>query len=230
MIGVTPLYDDQRQSIWMLPSYLQAIQVAGGIPVMLPFAEQVEDITAIVDLLDGLLLTGGQDVDPLLFNEEKIGLCEVPNKAKDSLELGLINEMCRRDKPIFGICRGMQILNVHLGGTLYQDLQTQCKSDINHEQKLPYDVPSHGIKIMKHTVLYDILKKTEIFVNSYHHQAIKSIATGLSVLAKSDDGVIEAVSMPDKRFVLAVQWHPEFMYQMDQDQMLLFQSFVDHCK
>jgi len=230
IIGVTPLFDDEKDSIWMLPGYMDGIMAAGGLPIVLPFADTPEDAAALADTMDGLLLTGGHDVDPTRYGEAPSALCENPNAARDTLEYLLLDAMLAMEKPVLGICRGIQLLNVYLGGTLYQDIPTDMGVQVVHAQKPPYDTPSHTVAVSADTPLYTIVKKPVMAVNSYHHQGIRMLADGLVPMAHADDGLVEAVYMPDQRFVLAIQWHPEFSYRKDDDQRQLFRAFVDACR
>lgn len=231
MIGIVPLYDEIKESYWMLPGYMKGIERAGGIPVMLPLTSDEDIIASIADAFDGFLFSGGQDVNPSLYGEVKEEYCGNPCSERDKMEEVLFKRVIELDKPALGICRGLQLFNVLLGGTLYQDIiiQKETKSDIKHQQKPPYHKPVHSVKIEKDTVLYDIIGKDTINVNSYHHQGIKELSKHLKCAAKAEDGMIESVFMPDKRFVLAVQWHPEFLFNVDDDNLKLFVEFVKSC-
>lgn len=227
IIGVLPLWDDEKDSLWMLPGYFNGILRAGGVPVMLPLSSEPSVIEHAIQMCDGFLFTGGHDVSPELYGVSR----KYPNviccKKRDEMEGALMKRALEEDKSILGICRGIQFLNVYLGGSLYQDLPTEHPSDINHHQTPPYHMPVHKNNVKKDTPLYQLLGKDEISVNSYHHQAIKMLAPGLNVMAQSEDGLIEAVYMPDKRFVWALQWHPEFAFETDVDSMKLFRTFVN---
>ena len=141
------------------------------------------------------------------------------------MERELLNRALEQDKPILGICRGLQFLNVVLGGTLYQDLPTEHPSEISHSMKPPYDRTAHTVHIWPMTPLASLLKKTELEVNSCHHQAIKSLAPGLVEMARSEDDLIEAVYLPGKTFVWAMQWHPEMSLQEESGRKI-FEAFV----
>ncbi|WP_425805311.1 gamma-glutamyl-gamma-aminobutyrate hydrolase family protein [Desulfitobacterium sp. Sab5] len=214
LIGIVPLYDDDKESYWMLPGYMKGIEEAGGIPVMLPLTTHIEVIEQLAHTFDGFLMTGGHDVDPQLYGENPQEFCGNICKERDHMEEILLNKALQFDKPVLGICRGIQLVNVLLGGTLYQDIPSQFETDtpINHAQKPPYDIPIHRINIEKGTPFYNILKSESIMVNSYHHQGIKKLSPQLRCAAKAVDDLIEAVYMPEKSFVVAVQWHPEFCY------------------
>lgn len=232
MIGVVPLYDETKESYWMLPGYMKGIEEAGGIPFMLPLTTDKEMILTLADTFDGFLFTGGQDVNPNLYGEQVEPVCGRPCEERDLMEAILFERAVALDKPIFGICRGIQLFNVLLGGTLYQDLPSQLQSEklITHKQNPPYDQPVHMVTIEKDSPLFTILKEESITVNSYHHQGIKRLAEPLVCAATAEDGLIEAVTMPGKRFVLAVQWHPEFIFHKEEKNLKLFKAFVKSCE
>lgn len=231
IIGVTALFDDEKNSIWMLPSYLDAITDAGGIPVILPIIDNEEDIKILVNKFDGFLLAGGQDINPEIYNENKSTHCGDVNIARDTMEKALLNEILNVDKAILAICRGFQLLNSYLGGSLYQDIKIDRNNnkDSVHRQEKPYNKPTHKVMIKKHSLLFDIMKKEEIMVNSMHHQAIKKVSPKVSDAAISEDGVIESIYMKDRRFVLGIQWHPEHLYKDYPEQFNIFKEFISRC-
>lgn len=214
IIGVTPLWDAERKSIWMLPDYLDGIRAAGGIPIVLPLEMSKADADRIIETCDGFLFTGGQDV----------GSCP----ERDALETLVLSKALQSDKAILGICRGLQFINVFLGGTLWQDLPSQHPSEIVHRQGKPYGTPTH--KVMLSGDLSTLLGKETLEVNTLHHQAAKDLGENLEMTAVAPDGIIEAVQMAGKRFVWAVQWHPEYMFRTDPDSLAIFLCFVKHCK
>ena len=227
VIGVTPLFDRARDSYWMLPGYFQALEQAGAAPVMLPLTDDEAALSRLVDRLDGFLIAGGQDVSPSVYGEEQKPTCAETCPERDAMEGVLLQLLWDADKPVFGICRGLQILNAHLGGTLYQDLITEHPSDTNHRMAAPYDRAEHLVSLIKDAPLYPLLGAEEIGVNSCHHQAIKTLAPCLQPMAIAPDGLAEAVYAPDKRFVWAVQWHPEFFFKKDENSRKLFAAFVN---
>lgn len=229
MIGVLPLMDKERDSYWMLPGYMKAIEEAGGIPVMLPLTSDKEIIRKLAGTFDGFLFTGGQDVHPALYGEEVSQACGEISGERDDMERALFAEVLKLDKPAFGICRGLQLFNVLLGGTLYQDLPSQRVSEITHVQKLPYDVPVHRVHIEQENPLHRWTGRESLMVNSYHHQGIRKLAPSLQAVGLAEDGLVEAVILPDQSFVFAVQWHPEFSYRSDDASMALFRVFVEAC-
>ena len=227
VIGVIPLWDDQKESIWMLPGYLDGISEAGGLPIILPLSADEQELRQLFELCDGVLLTGGHDVSPELYHEEPLtGLVECC-RERDEME-GIILKMALEDDvPVLGICRGIQFINAALGGTLYQDLPLQHPSDVDHRQKAPYDIPAHEVKIVKDSPLYKCLSIVRLPVNSCHHQAIRELSPELEAMACSPDGLVEAVHMPRRKFVWAVQWHPEFSYKTDENSRKILKAFVD---
>ena len=226
IIGVTPLWDAERKSVCMLPDYLDGIKAAGGIPIVLPLEMTEEDADRIVEACDGFLFTGGQDVTPELYGV-KNALSIISSPERDKLETLLLSKALQSDKAILGICRGLQLINVFLGGTLWQDLPSQHPSEIIHRQGKPYGIPTH--KVMLNSSLRTLLGKEIIEVNTLHHQAAKDLGSGLTTMAVAPDGIVEAVQMAGKRFVWAVQWHPEYMFKTDPDSLAIFSCFVKHC-
>jgi len=230
IIGVMPLYDETRESLWMLPGYMEAVEYAGGVPVMLPLTEDRENIYRLCDACDGFLFTGGHDVNPAVYGAQKSPACGEACDARDRMEQILFTRVLELDKPILGICRGIQIINAFLGGTLYQDIPTEHPTSVEHHQTPPYDRPVHKVAICPDTPLRELLGVDELEVNSYHHQAIQEKAETLVPMAISEDGLIEAVYHPGKRFLWAVQWHPEFSWKVDENSRRIVKAFVDASK
>ena len=229
VIGVIPLVDYNKKSYWMLPGYFGGIIEAGGLPVMLPLTSDIKVIEQIVSMCDGFIFTGGQDVEPKLYSERKISACGECSPERDAMEVLLLDHIIELDKPILGICRGIQLINAALGGTLWQDIPSQFSDMVPHCQKPPYDVSIHEVSIEHSSPLYDLLKTDTIPVNSYHHQGIHELSSALLPMAKAADGLIEAVYAPNKKFLWAVQWHPEFLYKKDVNNQNIFKEFIRHC-
>ncbi len=227
VIGVVPLWDSQRSSFWMLPGYFEGISQAGGLPVMLPLTEDSAQLSQLLAQTDGILFPGGQDVDPGLYQECRIPQCEETFAGRDRMEHTLLQMVLDLDKPAFGICRGIQFLNVFFGGTLYQNLSTQHPSGVSHRMKPPYHLPAHTVSIDRDSPLFSLLGTEKLEVNSCHHQAVRTLGQGLKSMAISEDGLIEAVCHPDYTFLWAVQWHPEFCWQTDAPSRALFRAFVE---
>lgn len=230
VIGLVPLYDEIKESYWMLPGYMKGLEEAGAVPVMIPLTENPEIIGQLLELFDGILLPGGHDVDPALYGEKPTEACGELCTFRDRMERLVLKGALEADKPVLGICRGIQFMNVFMGGTLYQDLPTEHPGSVNHHMTPPYHQPAHETFVEKDSFLYRILGKDRLEVNSYHHQAIKELAPGLKTAASAADGLVEAIWMPDRKFVAAVQWHPEFSCQVNEDSRKLFQAFVEACR
>lgn len=230
VIGVVPLWDEKKDSCWMLPGYMQGLQACGALPLVLPLTTDEGVLADALRLCDGLLLTGGHDIDPALYGQAPLPQCGVLCPARDKMEVYLLRAALAADKPVLGICRGIQLLNAVLGGTLYQDLPTQHPSDVTHVMTPPYDRAVHTVEILPGTLLADLFGAGTLAVNSYHHQAVDKAAPGLQVMAQAPDGLVEAVRLPGKGFVAAVQWHPEFSYKSDACSKALLQAFVDACR
>lgn len=229
VVGLIPLYDEIKDSYWMLPGYMEVLEACGALPIMLPLTDNEEELEQCLSICDGILLTGGHDVSPRLYGESAKDTCGVSCDLRDSMESFILNRCIEEDKPVFGICRGIQFINAFLGGTLYQDLPTENPSNIEHHMTFPYDRAVHRVEVLVNTSLANILGRGYHNVNSYHHQAIKDLAPGVIKAAVTDDGLIEAIEMPDKKFIMGVQWHPEFAYKVDEDSRKLVKAFVDAC-
>jgi putative glutamine amidotransferase len=195
--------------------YSQAILHAGGAPVIVPAAQDRRSLGAILDSVQGLILSGGPDVHPRRYGEEPLaGLGEV-DEALDQMELLAAALALEKNLPLLGICRGIQVLNVALGGTLYQDISSQVPESICHTPKTDKAVNTHTVNIEPGSRLHKLIGRREIWVNGKHHQALKELAGDLVITARAKDGVVEAVELPAKRFVLGVQWHPEGTWRDD---------------
>ena len=230
VVGVMPLCDDDKDSLWMLPGYLEGLEEAGMLPLILPLTDDEEDLAQMMGMCDGFLFTGGHDVSPEVYGEEPLEGLIAACEGRDRMEAVVLRAAIDEDKPLLGICRGIQYVNAALGGTLYQDLDLQHPSDIEHHQQPPYDVPIHEVTVLKESPLYACLQKEQLGVNSYHHQAIKDLAPDLKEMAVSPDGLIEAVYLPGHRFLWAVQWHPEFFGTKDDSSRRIFHAFADAMK
>ncbi len=209
--------------------YVWAIERAGGVPILLPVTAEPEVIARYLGIIDGLLLSGGVDIAPAHYGQEPHPKLGEVDADRDATELPLTRLALAQDVPIFAICRGIQTLNVAMGGTLYQDLPSEYPSEIVHQQSarnIPRDQFSHSIHIHPDSRLCGIVGAQEMETNSFHHQALKNVAEGLRVTAHAPDGVIEAVESPTHRYVVAVQFHPEETAPQDEKSRRLFNSFV----
>jgi putative glutamine amidotransferase len=191
-------------------TYVRSVMKTGGVPVVLPVTSDESMIGQYLDIIDGLIMTGGEDIDPSYFGEEPIkGMGRIVPE-RDEFDIKLIKMAVARNIPVLGICRGEQLLNVAFGGTLYQDIPSQIgEIGLKHNQNAPNYHASHGIEIEKGSFMEVLLGTTFIRVNSLHHQAVKDIAPGFIATAKSKDGIIEAIEMIGSKRVLGVQFHPE---------------------
>jgi len=208
-------------------TYVESVLAAGGVPVLLPNKLQEAELPALRERLDGILLSGGGDIEPGRFKGTPSPTIGDISEERDELEFGLVRMSVATDWPLLGICRGMQVIDVALGGTLYTDLPTQYDSTIEHNtpDEKGRDYCSHEVTIKPGTVLAEILKSTRLAVNSFHHQGIKQVPPGLRVNATAGDGLVEGVEMVGKRFFIGVQWHPECLPQQAEAKAL-FTAFI----
>jgi putative glutamine amidotransferase len=207
--------------------YVEGVAGAGGAPVVLPPVGDERTAGAVIQSLDGLLLSGGSDLDPFYYGEERVPELGPTIPERDAFEMALVDLALSRGLPIFGICRGMQVLNVALGGTLYQDLPSQREGDVlKHRQATPKWQPTHEVEVEDGSYIAGVMGRDLVKVNSYHHQGIKGLAEGLVVTGRSSDGVIEVVEAEDlsQRWLLGVQWHAEAMRGPQQER--LFEAHV----
>lgn len=213
--------------------YTDAVKNAGAIPILIPvFTSSEKDLNQLLERLDGVILTGGDDIHPIHYGEEpKQGLGQV-FPERDEMEMALTIECIRQETPVLGICRGLQIMNVSLGGDLYQDIYRQIvgKELLLHNQNIDGEFGNHSIDIDSESFLYDIYKQKIGWVNSFHHQAIRNLSSTLKAIAWSKDGIVEAAIHKDFPNIFGVQWHPEKMWDKDVFSMKLLEYFVGLCK
>jgi putative glutamine amidotransferase len=208
-------------------SYVQAVERSGGVPLLLVATDRPGGYRRLMDLVDGLLVTGGPDLAPSLFGEEPHRKLGRVNPLHDALEAAVIPEALERDLPILGICRGCQAINVFAGGTLYQDLSEAPFGVLQHAQAAHRTVPTHEVLITDGSRLHRILGATTVRVNSTHHQGLRDVAPGFEVVARSRDGLVEAIERQGARFCIGVQWHPEELLDGEPVHRRLFAAFVD---
>lgn len=206
-----------------------AIADAGGLPVYIPTGLPEDALRALYERVDAVLLPGGPDVDPSYYGAVRHPETKVIDDARDTLELTLARWTYADDRPLFGICRGHQVMNVAFGGTLIQDIPSEVKTEFIHDtpDELPRSTIQHKVELSPNSHLAAILGTTSVAVNSLHHQSVERPAPGVAVTAYSPDGVVEALEAPDKQFVLSVQWHPEDLYKNDDRMKHLFESFIE---
>ena len=230
MIAIVSLYDEKLESYWMLPGYAQGLEAAGAAPVMLSLSTDADVLRQYAAAFDGFLFPGGQDLPPSLYGQapsDKLGPT-VPQR--DAMEEKFFPLALATGKPMLGICRGIQLFNVMLGGTLVQAIPSLRPSDIQHHETEPYDKIAHLVDVVPGTPLFEAVGVSQMTVNSYHHQCVDTLGQGLRVAATAPDGVIESVYLPEHKFALAVQWHPEFSRLSDENSRKIFQAFVDACR
>ena len=235
VIGLTPAHHADTQDISMRPGYLKALAAAQALPVVLPLTLSPEDCRQLARSLDGFVFTGGPDPHPFLFGEETHSCCGNVSSQRDSMELSLMKAVMEAEKPILGVCRGIQILNIGLGGNIYQDIPSQYSGShgsfpLAHRQPYDYHVPSHTVSVAEGSLLSEICGCTSLKVNSMHHQAVRDLAPGLKACALAPDGLIEGMELAGYPWFLAVQWHPEYLWEKDPKAARLFRSFVDACR
>lgn len=229
----TPVQDEEKRRFTLGRNYVRSVQEAGGVPLLVPVTLDAAALRGLYERADGVLLTGGADLDPSVWGEECHPATRGIDPDRESAETLLARWAVSDDKALLGICRGAQQLNVALGGSLVQDIPSQRPSEIEHQGGKLSPERNH----VAHTVCVDPGTRLgealglgegggEVGVNSFHHQALKALAPALRVSARAPDGIVESVEMPDRRFVVAVQWHPEEMSAGRSDMMQLFVSFV----
>lgn len=227
IIGVTPLYDAEKDSYWMVPGYMKMLEAEHAIPMMLPLTAEKEELDYFLEICGGFLFTGGQDLSPALYQAEKKPWCGACCEPRDQMEVYLLKKAVEQDKSVLGICRGIQLMNACFGGTLYQDLEREYGSQVSHRMTPPYDRAVHQVFLKRGTFFYELLDREQIGVNSYHHQAIQQLSPAFCAAAVSEDGLIEGIYMPSRRFVAGVQWHPELSYEKDENSRRLIHAFVE---
>ncbi len=222
------LYEPEN-SFYLRRFYAEAVEAAGGAPVYIPLIPNREYLSALIEVLDGVMLSGSDsDVDPALYGEEPHPRLGSVTPERDETDLVLLELAEERAIPVFAICFGMQSLNVARGGSLVQDIESQVENPIKHEQGAPANRPSHNIEIEAESLLARLAGGVTARVNSSHHQAVKRVGRNLKVIARAADGVIEVVTdTRADRFVLGVQWHPEIGWQRDNFSQAIFKRFIE---
>ena len=230
LVGVTTsiTVGQSPERAYVNSAYLEAVQQAGGVPVLLPPPLSKSSLERLVRGLDAVLLTGGGDMDPACFGEAPHPTLYDVAPARDALETSVTQMALEKRTPLLAICRGIQVLNVALGGTLYQDVGTEPGTQIQHSQKAPRDHTTHKVSVAPGSRLAKVLGADDIEVNSFHHQVIKALGHGLKPVAWAPDQLVEGVELDDNsRFVMGVQWHPEHLVGGFASARRLFASLVD---
>jgi len=229
LIGVTTsiTIDKTPERAYVNSAYLSAVQQAGGVPVVLPPQLSAASLARIARGLDGVLLTGGGDIDPAVFGEAPHPTVYEVAPSRDTLETAVVGIALERGLPILAICRGIQLLNVALGGTLFQDVGTDPGTELRHGQQEPRDQPTHKVRVAAGSLLAETLGADELEVNSMHHQSVKAPGKGLTAVAWAPDEIIEGIELDDRsRFVVGVQWHPEELVRHSEAARRLFAALV----
>ncbi|SEQ95446.1 putative glutamine amidotransferase [Virgibacillus subterraneus] len=232
VIGITSsiVNHNNIKSVNLHERFIRSVTQAGGIPIIIPTG--TEEMPKLwVSNCDGIILSSGEDVDPNSYRANPDPRIQMTNEKRDKTEIGLVEHALKQKKPILATCRGATMLNVALGGTVIQDIESNNPNAINHYQQAARPEPTHEVQIENNSWLYEILNNTTYRVNSIHHQAIGKIASGLRIVAVAPDGVIEAVEGTGEytKLLLGVQWHPEEMASEDSNMQNLFKAFVGEC-
>ena len=211
-------------------AYVDAIQSAGGLPIVIPGVTNISTLESLLSRLDGVLFSGGADIDPVLFGGESHPRIYGISPERDALEMALVRHALSADKPILAICRGIQVLNVALGGTLYTHIQDQRAQSLKHDwfPDFPRDKLAHGVRLSPGSILHQIYDAEEIRVNSLHHQGLAEVGEGLRVTGLAPDDLVEGVEFEGTSFAVGVQWHPECLPD-DAGSQALFKAFVQAC-
>lgn len=218
-----PIYGNNR-------TYVQAVESAGGLPVLIPMLTDLRCLEDLLPRLDGVLFTGGVDLQPGLYGEMRRAETGESDPALDAFEMAIAQRALQEDLPILGVCRGMQLLNVVLGGTLYQDIASQRPNAIDHcRRDRPRTDLTHTIAVEPGSLIEQVLGTREVWMNSLHHQAIQEPGQGVRISGWAEDGIPELMEVPEHRFVLGIQGHPEEIYDQVESFAKLFQAFVHTC-
>jgi putative glutamine amidotransferase len=235
VIGVTPDFNagDRKDmgghepTYFLRARYIRAVEELGGIPLILPLVAEPSARRRLLDGVDGLLLTGsGPDLPPSLYGERQRFKFALVSERRANFELELVLQARKRDLPLLGICGGMQTVNVACGGSLYQDIPAQVPGAMDHRQKTKAVHVAHAVTVAPESLLKKIVAREKLMVNSSHHQSVKTVAPSLIVSAVAPDGVIEAIESPTHRFLLAIQWHPEFLFDQHAVHRRLFEALL----
>jgi len=232
IIGITTAYDFEKGSSLIKDDYYDAIIHCGAVPFLIPVTDEKSVWIEYVKICDGLILSGGPDIDATYFGESNMPYANEISPIRDGMEIFIAQKAIAMDKPILGICRGIQVINIAAGGSIYQDIYVENTTDkklIKHSQQAPRWYQIHNIDIQSETCLQAIFGNATLKVNSFHHQAVKEVAPDFIINAVAEDGIIEAISQENKKFVLGVQWHPENLWRKDKTHLKLFERLVSVC-
>ncbi|MGQ0667593.1 MAG: gamma-glutamyl-gamma-aminobutyrate hydrolase family protein [Nitrospiraceae bacterium] len=239
VIGVTPDFNagdradmgGREPTYFLRARYIRAIEELGGIPLILPLVAGAAARRRLLDRVDGLLLTGsGPDLSPRLYGERQRYQFPLMSARRADFELELVRQARARDLPLLGICGGMQTVNVACGGSLFQDIPSQVRQALNHRQNTKATHVSHPVVVASKSLLKKVVGRSTIMVNSSHHQSVKKVAPSLIGSAVAPDGIVEAIESPAHRFLLAIQWHPEFLFERHRVHRRLFEALLRAAK
>jgi len=232
LIGVTPAYDYDSGETSSKKGYCEAVNKAGGVAMLFSVSLDEDVLTEAFMRCDGLVVTGGPDINPQYYGEKNMPFNGKISPYKDYMDDFMIKKAFEYNKPVLGICRGIQSINVALGGTLYQDVHVQVndREIIKHRQEAPYWYPIHKIEIIKDSIVWNSFKSDSIGVNSIHHQAIKDLAPSFVVTSRASDSIIESIEHIEHNFLVGVQWHPERMWEQSPVYLGIFEKFIEACK
>ncbi|UVT15931.1 MAG: gamma-glutamyl-gamma-aminobutyrate hydrolase family protein [Nitrospira sp.] len=235
VIGVTPDFNagdrkdmgGREPTYFLRARYIRAIEELGGIPLILPLVAEPSARRRLLDRVDGLLMTGsGPDLPPSLYGERQRYKFPLVSERRADFELELVRQARMRDLPLLGICGGMQAINVACGGSLFQDIPAQVPNAMDHRQKRKAIHVSHAVTVALKSLLNKVVASEKLMVNSSHHQSVKTVAPSLIASAVAPDGIIEAIESPGHRFLLAIQWHPEFLFERHAVHRRLFEALL----
>lgn len=232
VIGITSAYDLEKGFSWLREDYYDAIISSGAIPVLIPLTDNKSVLAEYLNICDGMIFSGGPDVDAAYFGAVNMPYGREISPVRDSMEIFLAKNAIAMNMPILAICRGIQVINIAAGGSIFQDIYAENIEGVKllkHSQEAPRWFKIHDILIRRDTPLYDIFKTDSLKVNSFHHQAVSVVAPDFSINACSSDGMVEAISHKTKRFVIGVQWHPENLWRKDPVHLKLFERLVSVC-
>jgi putative glutamine amidotransferase len=232
LILVTADYDYNKDASQIKNLYCEALAEAGAAPLLVPISEREDLFHTYIESSDGIMITGGPDIDPFYYGESTLPCNGEVSPYRDFMELKLIKKAFQSKKPMLGICRGIQCINIALGGTIYQDIHEQLKDKqlIKHSQNAPRWHVTHEVSIKKGSFLHQVCKSEKTYVNSFHHQAVKDIAPDFQATSWAEDGIIESIEYSKDCFIVGVQWHPEDLWKKHAAQKELFVEFVENCR
>lgn len=211
--------------------YTKAVVAGGGVPLVIPVTSDREIIKAQLELMDGLLLSGGADLNPFLYGQDFKEGIGVISPERDECEMMILEEFLKTGKPILGICRGHQLINTYFNGTLFQDMRYFGKDYLKHRQDLYPELATHIVNIVDKDNMLAELYGEKIATNSFHHQIVDKLGDGLTVIATANDGIVEAFQMKSHKFLYGIQWHPEMMTARgNQEMKKIFETFVKNCE